>query len=134
MINKEFGSITVIRYAEPSVYLLNCRAKCWVCQCKCGQKLILTSTDLRCKNATLLHCGCKSKNHVNIIGLKFGMLTPLLKTINNVSSPMPPKEGERIKKVDRSVTYFCQCDCGRTCNYKYKSLQNKKMPACSICV
>ena len=56
LIGKKFGYLTVLEKAEPYVSPKGKRLSQWLCECECGNKLIVTSSNL-----TRLHtksCGC----------------------------------------------------------------------------
>ena len=66
----------------------------WVCQCDCGNIVLVTAKNLTNNNTK--SCGCLKKK--DLIGKKFGKLTVIDYT-NKVSS-------------GGSAIWKCQCDCG----------------------
>ena len=105
MIGRRFGNL-VVQQRSPQkgtggkVY--------WICQCDCGQTVIVPSSGLLCKNENkTVSCGCKT-NLKDISNQKFGKLTALY-PINRFS-------GERIK-------WHCLCECGNECDIDGASLR-----------
>lgn len=55
LTGQKFGRLTVIqRYSNTK-----CKRVSWICQCDCGNQVIVTTDNLRRKNST--SCGCKRK-------------------------------------------------------------------------
>lgn len=99
LIGQDFGYWHVLERAENTK---DGRAQ-WLCQCKCGNKKILSGKVLR--NGHSKSCGCyktevisqiKSKN---LTGQRFGRLTAIEKV-------------EGLKKNSNNV-WRCICDCGQ---------------------
>jgi len=102
LIGQQFGNLIVLERVKNAAD----GHATWKCQCQCENKTICykTSNQLRRKN-TIPSCGCKikelisanaSKNFDNLIGLKFGLLTPI----------------EKVGSTGNSIVWRCKCDCG----------------------
>lgn len=70
-----------------------------MCQCDCGNQVIVYGTTLR--NGETTSCGCRryeSKNGINEIGNRYGKLTVI----------------EKGSKPENNTHIFwkCRCDCG----------------------
>ena len=118
MINKKIGFLLIEKEIDNHNYLVKIRSKCFLCKCSCGRKIIFTSTDLKTTNPDKLHCGCKHPKHKEMIGLKFGQVSPLLKTL----------------PTNKAVNYLCRCDCGNLCNISLKALETDNYPHCGCAI
>ncbi len=90
----------------------------WLCQCDCGNKTEVTSTNLR--NGHTKSCGClrhqQAHNHINMIGKKFGRVT-VLEEIG-----YDPKRHDTMLK--------CICDCGTIFETGGNGLRAGKCQSC----
>lgn len=99
LTGQKFGRLTVLQeYPKRN----NSGGVQWVCQCECGNQIIVNSDNLR-RNHTK-SCGCQKKisaqkRFIDLTGQKFGKLTVIGK------SP----------RIDphRDTYWLCDCDCGR---------------------
>ena len=105
LIGQKFSRLTVIGRAEDAVGVKT-KGIYWSCICDCGNKKIAAGDALR--RGKTKSCGCLNNESrvrggktraINMIGLKFGRLLVLEKTI---------KLGAR----GRGYYYECLCDCG----------------------
>lgn len=103
-IGNTYGYLTVIDRAENTK---EGRAK-WLCQCKCGNTVIVLGKHLRSGNTK--SCGCYQKERAaqsnmdrvgSLVGKKFGKLTVI-----SENGFITHKSGKR------SRIYYCECDCG----------------------
>lgn len=100
-IGNTYGYLTVISEA-PSIN--GCAY--WLCECQCGNHIVVKATHLRTGNTK--SCGCLHKEHVyntflkDEVGNKYGKLT----VIKQVESKVY-KDGKSYSQ------WLCQCDCGR---------------------
>lgn len=103
-IGNIYGYLTVIERAENDK---EGRAR-WLCECKCGNRVIVRGKALR--NGNTKSCGCYQKERAtqsnmnragSLVGKKFGKLTVLYENgfITHTSGK-------------RSRVYCCQCECG----------------------
>lgn len=103
-IGNVYGYLTVIARAENDK---EGRAK-WLCQCKCGNQVIVRGKALRSGNTK--SCGCYQKERAaqsnmdrvgSLVGKKFGKLTVVCENgfITHTSGK-------------KSRIYYCECDCG----------------------
>lgn len=103
---KRFGKLTAISRAD------NRKGRtCWLCQCECGNKCIVTTHELN--SGKTKSCGCLGKKllqnrAVDIRNQRFGRLVALCAT------------EKRDKKG--SVYWHCVCDCGNELDVTYDSL------------
>lgn len=103
-IGNTYGYLTVIERAENTK---EGRAQ-WLCQCKCGNTVVVLGKHLRSGNTK--SCGCYQKERAaqanmervgSLVGKKFGKLTVIRENgfITHASGK-------------RSRIYYCECDCG----------------------
>ena len=103
-IGNNYGLLTVIARAENTK---EGRAR-WLCQCKCGNMVIVLGKHLRSGNTK--SCGCYQKERAaqanmdrvgTLVGKRFGKLTVIAENgfITHTSGK-------------RSRIYYCECDCG----------------------
>ena len=95
-----FGKLTVLEEAQERN---KSGSVCWICQCECGNIVIVSGDNLR-RNHTK-SCGCQRKESaqarvVDLTGQRFGMITVKKKAVN------PYK--------NRHTYWLCDCDCGKT--------------------
>lgn len=105
MTGLTFNYLTVIGKAEKPEGS-KCREAFWLCQCKCGNKIVSRGSNLR--NGNTKSCGCYQKEVTSkmrfkdLSGQKFGKLT-VIEPINRMSN-------------EEHIIYKCQCECGNTTN------------------
>lgn len=113
-IGNTYGYLTVIERAENDS---EGRAR-WLCQCKCGNQIVVRGKSLRSGNTK--SCGCYQKERAaqsnmdrveNIIGKRFGKLV-VLEEVGFITHP----------NGKRSRIYNCQCDCGNICQVQHQYL------------
>lgn len=113
-VGNTYGYLTVIDRAENDS---EGRAK-WLCQCKCGNQIVVRGKSLR--NGNTKSCGCYQKERAaqsnmerveNIIGKRFGKLV-VIEEAGFVTRP----NGKRNR------LYNCQCDCGNICQVQHQYL------------
>ena len=103
-IGNTYGYLTVISRAENDKEK---RAQ-WLCQCKCGNQVVVRGKALR--NGNTKSCGCYQRERAaqsnmdrvgSLVGKKFGKLTVICENgfITHTSGK-------------RSRIYYCECDCG----------------------
>ena len=97
----------------------------WLCQCKCGNQVIVMGKHLRSGNTK--SCGCYQKEKAtesnllrggNLIGKRFGKLVVL------------KEDGFTIRGGRNSRLYLCQCDCGNTCHVQHVYLSTGDTSSC----
>lgn len=91
LIGKKFGKLTVIKPTKERMY----NSIVWECKCECGNIKYVPTVSLT--NGHTKSCGClKLDSHlINIVGQKFGKLTPL---------------------YFKDKKWHCKCDCGNECD------------------
>ena len=96
-IGNVYGYLTVIERAENTK---DGRAQ-WLCECQCGNKIVVFGKNLRSGNTK--SCGCLKKEkpaaRVDLTGKRFGKLLVI---------------GEP-QKGTRGTIWKCLCDCGNIC-------------------
>ena len=121
-IGNIYGYLEVIGEA-PSV---NGRAY-WLCECRCGEKVVVSARSLRSGNTK--SCGCLHKEHVyetfliDETGNKYGKLT----VIKQVKSKVY-KDGKSYSQ------WLCKCDCGNKIIAKGMCLRNGTIKSCGCIV
>ncbi|WP_305153142.1 hypothetical protein [uncultured Dubosiella sp.] len=132
---KKFGKLTVIQKTDTKrkgSYL-------WLCQCECGQTILLESYKIRrelvkscgcsrkgkntkdlTKKKPVSSCGCVRAGAIkNIAKQRFGKLTALRPT---------------TKRKGGSVVWTCLCDCGRTTEASYNDLVSGNTRSCGCLI
>lgn len=59
LTGQKFGKLTVLQRAEDKIYKNGQKRSCWLCQCDCGNKKEVVTSDL--KSGGVQSCGCKIK-------------------------------------------------------------------------
>ena len=98
-----FGKLLVIHQAEST----SNNAARWVCQCDCGNQVIVRSRSLR--TGKVNNCGCETPRFYDLTGKRFGKLTVIEK-----AQP----------QLDGKTRWICQCDCGNICTKHSINLRN----------
>lgn len=62
--NKKFGRLTVIKRAEDYITPNNIPVAQWLCECECGNAIIVRGTSLTRKRSPTKSCGCIQKETV----------------------------------------------------------------------
>ena len=114
MLGKKFGKLTVIKLAEKNPNLTN-RCKYYLCQCECGNTVIVQGSALRQGHSTSCGCARKGTSIKDLTNQKFGKLTVLYKT---------------DKRKDGSVIWHCKCECGNECDVNGNYLRNGDVKSC----
>ena len=101
LTGQTFGKLTVLEEAQERN---KSGSVCWICQCECGNTVVVSGDNLR-RNHTK-SCGCQKKESaqtrvIDLTGQRFGKLVVNRKTNN----PYPG---------NRHTYWLCDCDCGQT--------------------
>jgi len=121
-IGNIYGYLTVIARAENDK---DNRAQ-WLCQCKCGNQVVVRGKSLRQGNTK--SCGCYQKERAaqsnmdrvgSLVGQRFGKLIVL-----EESGFVTHASGKR------SRLYKCQCDCGNICEIQHQCLASGDTTSC----
>lgn len=121
-IGNTYGYLTVIARAENTK---EGRAQ-WLCQCKCGNQVVVLGKHLRSGNTK--SCGCYQKERAtesnltrggDLTGKRFGKLVVL-------------KEDGFITGTNgkRRRLWLCQCDCGNQCRVQHQYLTYGDTSSC----
>nr|DAG62938.1 MAG TPA: hypothetical protein [Caudoviricetes sp.] len=70
LTGQRFGRLEVLALADDYVSPKGCIKKCWLCICDCGNKTIVTSSDL--KSGHTKSCGCLPKQIIGEVSRKHG--------------------------------------------------------------
>lgn len=108
--NQKFGSLTALKLLDKKNKSGN---RYWLCQCDCGQRIEVASSNLKSGHA--LSCGCGRRT--NITNQKFDYLTAIEPTSDTANH-------------DGSIIWKCICDCGKIC---YKSVSDLKTSTNNSC-
>lgn len=103
LIGMRFGKLLVLEQAESTPD----NAARWLCQCDCGNKIIVRGVSLRKGKVT--DCGCETPRFYDLTGKRFGKLTVI----------------EKVKpQSDGTTRWLCRCDCGNICTKRSINLRN----------
>lgn len=123
LTNQQFNYLTVIkptdkRSASGSIL--------WLCQCKCGNTTLATSTEL--KSGHKQSCGCYQKKIIKQIGQN-NLINLVGKRYNNL---LVIEKSKTIKTNNGSTKIFwkCVCDCGNICEVEGQSLKSGNTKSC----
>ena len=110
LLGQKFGMLTVI---EEHPKIKNRTA--WLCKCECGNQKAVITKSLR--NGNTKSCGCLHKKTVSkdLSNQRFGRLIAL----------KPTEE-----RVNGSVIWECQCDCGNICFVSQSCLSTGHTRSC----
>lgn len=90
LVGKRFGYLTVLERGHTDIN----RNVYWKCQCDCGAIKEIAGSNLRGEKTK--SCGCQmAKKPLNLLGQKFGKLTPIKQVY-----------------INDKAGWLCQCDCG----------------------
>jgi len=106
---REFGKLVVIGRAEKNKW----GKRHWLCQCKCGNKKVVTGYNLLMGYTK--SCGCFSG--VGLIEKKFNKLT-VIKLLS------------KTDKICHDRYWLCQCECGKTKKVRQSHLVNENIKSC----
>lgn len=103
LIGQQFFDLTVIEKANPVVRPSGNKSA-WLCECVCGNKVVVTQNNLI--SGRTKSCGCRNKKNgankiVDLVGKRFGKLVVL--------------EFDHERKTPNGSTkryWRCKCDCG----------------------
>lgn len=119
LIGHKFNHLTVIGYDEKKSKKSG--KSHWVCQCDCGNNVVVAGYNLM--NGHTTSCGCAKKLFAqkfifqDLSGQKFGRLTVL--------------ELDIKKTKETNHTYWiCRCDCGKTLSVWASNLKNGNTQSC----
>lgn len=103
---RRFGSLVAKRYYGGTK---------WLCQCDCGETILVCSSPLR--SGAQKTCGKHSRGkHKDITGIRFGMLVVVAKT------------DRRTRK--KEVLWECLCDCGQMILCRASKLRRGESKSC----
>lgn len=105
----KFGMLCVLEQATST----SDNAARWLCQCDCGNTVIVRGRSLR--NNQVTDCGCRTTRFFDLTGKHFGKLLVLEK-----ANP----------QHDGVTRWLCRCDCGNTCTKRSISLRNGNAVDC----
>lgn len=110
-IGNKYGKLTVICQATDKEY----SRPHWVCECECGNIVIVHGNALRQGRTT--SCGCYKQGKTNTIqpGQKYGKLTIISKT---------------TKAEDGRSRWLCKCDCGSIIKVRSTNLLKGTSQSC----
>lgn len=102
LTNRTFNDLTVIsEYTDSN----HSGKRYWECQCICGNKTIVKTSDLT--TGRVKSCGCRNFSQIPI-GAVYGKLTVLKPTSKRASNGC--------------IIYSCLCDCGNICEVPSSNL------------
>ena len=105
------GKLTVL---QPTEKRASNGAIIWLCQCECGNKCeVISSNLIRLKNPTS-SCGCKTASK-DLTNQKFGLLTVISAT---------------DKRVNGKIVWKCKCECGNIHYVNTGNLQTGEVRSC----
>lgn len=107
-----FGNLTVLERTENKG-----RYTAWLCQCDCGNRLVVTTQNLRSGHTK--SCGCKSHAtpfYRDLTGKCIGFMTVIKKT--------------HRRDYKGSVMWQCHCDCGNDVLYSADMLLRGNIKSC----
>lgn len=114
LVGETYGRLKVLKEVEQDKY-----HRRYLCECQCGNHLIVRQNNLRNGNTT--SCGCFRKETtrkiltVDLTGQRFHKLT----VIENTG-----------KTINGNFIWKCQCDCGNITEVKGNRLQNGTTKSC----
>jgi len=114
LTGQKFGRLTALEDVGRNKQ----RTRLWLCQCECGNSVVIPSTKLRCGHTK--SCGCLSVDtasnlsYQNIVGQKFGRLVVL----------------EDVGRQNGGVLWLCLCECGKKIKVQAGSLKNGHTQSC----
>ena len=112
LTNKKFGRLVPL-------YRVEAPRTSWLCQCDCGNKIVVNSRALKTGNTK--SCGCYRKETVgkntqkNLVGQRFGRLTVIR---------------DSTKRKNNRVLWECLCDCGNITYVTTNDLTQENTKSC----
>ena len=107
----KYGILTVLERVENDKYG---KAQ-WLCQCECGNKIIVAGSSLRSGNTK--SCGCKVLSaETRELGKRYGQLT-----VKKFAGRSP---------TDGKLLWECQCDCGNITTVRTAHLHSGAVISC----
>lgn len=110
LTNQTFFDLTVIKESEIS---LKQGRRYWDCQCVCGNKTIVKTSDLT--TGKVKSCGCRKTSPIHK-GAIYGLLTVIKPTEKRASNG--------------SIIYKCKCKCGNFCEVPATNLIKGNWKSC----
>lgn len=112
LIGSKFNMLTVIKYHGKRNNSSKHHKHTWLCQCDCGNKIIVETTELVTGHTK--SCGCLK--HHNLVGEKFGKLS-VIET--------------DTKNPNKFRTYYnCMCECGNIVSVRSDALTYGNVKSC----
>lgn len=111
LTNQRFYNMVVLERA----YKPNDKHTFWKCQCDCGNIFISRADAIL--NNRVKSCGCGLGKYKNLIGQKYGLLTPL-----NIDLDM--------SQTHHRCYYYCKCDCGNYTTVRGSQLLDGSAKSC----
>lgn len=108
LTGQRFGMLKVLEKAESSPK----GGRRWLCQCDCGGKKVVLSSNLR--RGTTKSCGCLTSS--DLTNSKVGRLTVI----------------EKLNEQDASRCWLwrCQCECGNEIKVRSSTLRKNEIESC----
>ena len=117
LTGQKFGKLTVVKRTTNPKNNKKDRHSYWLCDCDCGNTVIVVGTSLT--SGTTKSCGCiRNDKYIDITGQRFGRLT----VIKKVDKP----DG----LLNRNCYWLCLCDCGNKKIINGRSLRNGSTNSC----
>lgn len=117
LIGQQFEYLTVIKQVEKPAGAP--AGRYWLCQCKCGNTAIVSTSDLRCGRRK--SCGCLSVRYKaeDFTNKRMGKLTVIRRAEDYV-----------IPSGDHIVQWLCRCDCGKEIKLTAQKVREGKTLSC----
>ncbi len=125
-MNQRFGRLVVLNREGSKVYANGQKRSTWLCQCDCGNSVVVTGHDL-CRGAKK-SCGCLQRealskgrmqgaesSRIDLSGKTFGRLTVI------------HRDGEWD---GNNTMWKCLCSCGNKCVVKGRNLREGHTRSC----
>ena len=107
LTGQRFGNLIALKPDEPYIKPSGKKISTWLCQCDCGNTVVVRTEYLRSGHTKSCGCAC---GRIDIIGNRYGKLVVLEKI-----------EGGK---------HLCQCDCGNTTIVETCNLKNGNTQSC----
>lgn len=122
LTGRAFGKLTVLRRAENHILPNGKPRTCWICQCSCGNQIIVSGQNLR--QETALSCGCSRREHFrkptkSIVGNQYGKLTVVSQANTKIT-----------KTGQHKIMWNCRCECGSVVIVEGSQLKSGKTQSC----
>ncbi len=122
LAGQKFGRLTVLRRAENHILPNGKPRTQWLCQCACGNQVIVSAQNLR--GETAMSCGCLRLEHfkkptTNIVGNIYGKLTVISQA-----------ETQITKTGQHKIMWNCKCECGSSVIVEGSQLKSGKTQSC----